>query len=107
MLAHILVWFLAYVLGKTLAPLCREVNQGDEPRRVFDKFRELRMVDVIFPISERIQVRRRCVNRPNEHQKVLLQRLGRKLTKSFQTNEMEGRLSGFARWKITCYVNHG
>ena len=48
-LAHILVCFLAYVLWKTLAQLCRRAGLGDEPRRVFDELGELRMVDVILP----------------------------------------------------------
>lgn len=36
-LAHILVCFLAYVLWKTLAGMCRATGLGDEPRRVFDE----------------------------------------------------------------------
>jgi transposase len=40
-LAHILVCFLAYVLWKTLAQLCRGAGLGDEPRRVFAELGEL------------------------------------------------------------------
>lgn len=87
-LAHILVCFLAYVLWKTLAQLCRDAGLGDEPRRVFDELGELRMVDVILPTSEGIEIRRRCVNRPNEHQSIMLERLGLQLPRSLETTEM-------------------
>ena len=87
-LAHILVCFLAFVLWKTLAQLCRRAGLGDEPRRVFDEFGELRMMDVILPTSEGIEIRRRCVSRPNEHQSILLQRLGLELPRSLDTTEM-------------------
>ena len=87
-LAHILVCFLAYVLWKTLAQMCRHAGLGDEPRRVFDEFGELRMMDVILPTSEGIDLRRRCVNRPNEHQAIVLHRLGLELTRSLETTEM-------------------
>ena len=87
-LAHILVCFLAYVLWKTLAQMCRHAGLGDEPRRVFDEFCELRMLDVILPTSEGIDLRRRCVSRPNEHQAILLQRLGLELPRALETTEM-------------------
>ncbi len=87
-LAHILVCFLAYVLWKTLAQMCRHAGLGDEPRRVFDEFGELRMMDVILPTSEGIDLRRRCVSRPNEHQAIVLQRLGLELPTALETTEM-------------------
>ncbi len=87
-LAHILVCFLAYVLWKTLAQLCPGAGLGDEPRRVFDELGELRMVDVILPTSEGIEIRRRCVSRPNEHQSILLERLGLELPRHLDTTQM-------------------
>ena len=87
-LAHILVCFLAYVLWKTLAQMCRHAGLGDEPRRVFRELGELRMMDVILPTSEGIDLRRRCVSRPNEHQAILLHRLGLELPRSLETTEM-------------------
>lgn len=87
-MAHILVCFLAYVLWKTLAQLCRRAGLGDEPRRVFDELGELRLVDVILPTSEGINLHRRCVSRPNEHQLILLERLGLKLPRYLETTEM-------------------
>lgn len=87
-LAHILVCFLAYVLWKALAQLCRSAGLGDEPRRVFDELGELRVMDVVLPTSEGIEIRRRCVSRPNEHQAILLQRLGLQLPRCLETTEM-------------------
>ena len=87
-LAHILVCFLAYVLWKTLAQLCRRAGLGDEPRRVFDELGELRMVDVILPTSEGIDIRRRCVSRPNEHQAILLEQLGMALPQHLEITQM-------------------
>ncbi len=87
-LAHILVCFLAYVLWKTLAQLCRGAGLGDEPRRVFDELGELRVMDVVLPTSEGIEIRRRCISRPNEHQAILLEHLGLQLPRYLETTEM-------------------
>ena len=87
-LAHILVCFLAYVLWKTLAQLCRSAGLGDEPRRVFDELGELRVMDVVLPTSEGIEIRRRCISRPNEHQAILLEHLGLQLPRYLETTEM-------------------
>jgi len=87
-LAHILVCFLAYVLWKALAGLCRRAGLGDEPRRVLAELGDLRMMDVILPTSEGIELHRRCVSRPNEHQAILLQRLGLELPRSLETTEL-------------------
>jgi transposase len=87
-LAHILVCFLAYVLWKTLAQLCRGAGLGDEPRRVLAELGVLRVMDVVLPTSEGIEIRRRCVSRPNEHQAILLQRLGLQLPQHLEITEM-------------------
>lgn len=84
-LAHILVCFLAYVLWKTLGQLCRRAGLGDEPRRVFDELAQLRVMDVVLPTSEGIEIRRRCVSRPSEHQSILLERLGLQLPRYLET----------------------
>jgi len=74
--AHILVCFLAYVLWKTLAQMCRRANLGDEPRRVFAELAKIRTVDVLLPTRDGLTIRKRCVTRPTEHQAILLQHLG-------------------------------
>jgi hypothetical protein len=74
--AHVLVCFLAYVLWKTLGQLCRQAGLGDEPRRVLDELRKVRVVDVVMPTPSGTTLRKRCITRPTEHQAILLHRLG-------------------------------
>ncbi len=78
-LAHILVCFLGYVLWKTLGQLCRQAGLGDEPRRVLDELAEIRVVDVVLPTRDGVEIRQRCISRPTEHQQILLDRLKLKL----------------------------
>jgi transposase len=74
--AHILVCFLAYVLWKTLGQICHQKCLGDEPRRVIDELSQIRMVDVVLPTQSGIEIRRRCISKPTDHQAILLQHLG-------------------------------
>jgi transposase len=78
-LAHILVCFLAYVLWKTLHQLVQAAGLGDEPRRVLDELSKINMVDVVLPTRCGVEIRRRCITGPTEHQAILLQRMGIKL----------------------------
>jgi len=80
--AHILVCFMAYVLWKTLAQMCKTAGLGDEPRRVFTELGKIRVVDVVLPARSGHSIRRRCVSQPSEHQAILLQRLGLNLPKN-------------------------
>ena len=75
-LAHILVCFLAYVLWKTLHQLVQAAGLGDEPRRVLDELSQINMVDVVLPTRCGVEIRRRCITQPTEHQAILLQRMG-------------------------------
>ena len=85
--AHILVCFLAYVLWKTLARMCEQAGLGQEPRKVFDELRQIQMVDVILPTRSGVEIRKRCISKPSEHQAILLDRLGLRLPQSLaQTN---------------------
>ncbi len=74
--AHILVCFLAYVLWKSLAAHCRQAGLGDEPRQVFADLAELMLVDIVLPTKQGIDIRKRCVSQPTEHQAILLHQLG-------------------------------
>jgi hypothetical protein len=85
--AHIFVCFLAFVLWKTLAQMCKAAGLGDEPRRVFDELSKIRVVDVVLPTRTSHEIRRRCVSRPSEHQAILLQRLGLNLPKNLPCSE--------------------
>ena len=84
-LAHIFVCFLAYVLWKTLGQMCDRAGLGSEPRRVLDELQELRMVDVILPTRSGIEIRKRCLSKPTDHQQILLDRLKLRLPKINQT----------------------
>ncbi|HKV46151.1 MAG TPA: IS1634 family transposase, partial [bacterium] len=74
--AHILVCFLAYVLWKTLGRWCHATGLGDEPRKILAELSQIRLVDVVLPTRDGLELRKRCVSRPTEHQAILLQRLG-------------------------------
>lgn len=82
--AHILVCFLTYVLWRTLGQMCRAAGLGDEPRKVFAELSELAVVDVVLPARDGVTIRKRCVARPDEHQAILLQRLGLALPSSLE-----------------------
>jgi len=73
--AHILVCFLAYVLYKTLGQMCSRAGLGDEPRRILDELSRIKVVDVVLPTLDGVEIRRRRVTRPSDHQAIILQRL--------------------------------
>jgi len=74
--AHILVCFLAYVAWKTLGQMSRQAGLGDEPRRVLAELSRIKLVDVVLPTRAGVELRRRCVTRPTDHQAILLHHLG-------------------------------
>jgi transposase len=86
--AHILVCFLAYVLWKTLGQLCQRAGLGHEPRRVLDELGNLRLVDVVLPTRQGVDIRKRCVTKPTDHQAILLQHLGLRFPSQKQMTEM-------------------
>ena len=68
--AHILVCFLAYVLWKTLAQMCRQAGLGDEPRKVFDELAQIMLVDIVLPTRTGITIRKRlytCISDRDRH----------------------------------------
>jgi transposase len=87
-LAHILVCFLAYVLWKTLAALCRQAGLGDEPRRILSELSEIRAVDVVLPTRAGTEIRKRCITRPSDHQAILLERLKLRLPRTINQTEL-------------------
>lgn len=87
-LAHILVCFLAYVLWKTLGQLCQSAGLGNEPRRVLAELSDIRLVDVVLPTRSGIEIRRRCVSRPSDHQQILLEKLRLRLPTRIIQNQM-------------------
>jgi transposase len=83
-LSHIFVCFLSYVLWRTLGRLVRASGLGDEPRRILAELSKITLVDVVLPTSAGVEVRKRCVTRPTEHQEILLQHLGWNLPRQFK-----------------------
>ena len=73
--AHILVCFLAYVLWKTLAQMCKAAKMGDEPRKVMEEMAGIKTVDVVMPTRNGVELRRRCISQPTKTQAILLDRL--------------------------------
>ncbi|MDA1052930.1 MAG: hypothetical protein O3C40_20960, partial [Planctomycetota bacterium] len=84
-LAHIFVCFLAYVLWKTLSQMCEQAGLGSEPRRILDELSELRMMDIVLPTRDGIDIRKRCLSKPTDYQQILLDRLKLRLPKINQT----------------------
>jgi len=87
-LSHILVCFLAYVLWKTLAALCEKAGLGDEPRRVLEELSQIRSIDIVLPTRDGIEIHKRCVTKPTDHQAILLHHLGLDLPSSIQQTEI-------------------
>ena len=85
MLAHIFVCFLAYVLWKTLGQLCDQAGLGNEPRRVLSSLSELDLMDVVLPTRQGLEIRRRCLSTPNDHQQILLDHLKLRLPRINQS----------------------
>lgn len=74
--AHIFVCFLAFVLWKCLAQICKQKGLGNEPRKVIDEISRIKLTDVILPTRKGFDIKLHCVTKPNKHQQVLLQYLG-------------------------------
>ncbi len=87
-LAHILVCFLSYVLWKTLGQLCQAAGLGNEPRRVLSELSDIRLVDVVMPTRAGIDIRKRCISRPSDHQQILLDKLGLSLPQKIIPQQM-------------------
>jgi len=43
---------------------------------VLEEIGKVRLVDVVLPTRQGVEIRRRCVTRPDDHQQILLQKLG-------------------------------
>ena len=77
--AHILFSFLAFAMWKTLEQWMAASGLGHAPRTVIEELARIRLNDVILPTSTGRSIRLRCVTKPDEHQQILLDRLGLKL----------------------------
>jgi hypothetical protein len=96
MLSHILVCFLAYVLWTTLGRMVKSCGLGDEPRRVLAELSKINLVDIVLPCKPTsiqtsmpptmscVEIRKRCITRPTDHQEILLQHLGLNIPRQFK-----------------------
>lgn len=77
--AHIFVCFLALAMYKSLELWMESKGLGNSPAKLLEEFREIRSMDIVMPVKDRNPVRLRIVAKPDEHIRVLLQRLGIKI----------------------------
>ena len=68
--------------------MCKRAGLGDEPRRVLAELSDIRMVDVVLPTDTGHEIRNRCVARPSEHQRILLDKLRLKLPTRIRIGKM-------------------
>ena len=73
--AHIFVCFLALAMYKSLELWMASKGLGNSPVKLLEEFREIRSMDIVMPVKDRNPVRMRIVAKPDEHVRVLLQRL--------------------------------
>lgn len=73
--AHIMVCFLAYVLWKSLAQMCKQAGIGNDPRTILEEIKNLTLVDVVLQTRTGTEIRLRCVSKPEQHLAILLQKL--------------------------------
>ena len=71
-----------------LGQLCQAAGLGNEPRRVLSELSDIRMMDVVLPTREGIEIRKRCISRPTDHQQILLDKLKLKLPEKINQTEM-------------------
>ena len=74
--AHIFVCFLAFVLWKTIAQICKTKGLGNEPRRVIEEIKKISMVDVVLATTNGKEFKIRTITKPEKDTQILLQKLG-------------------------------
>jgi transposase len=91
---HILVCFIAYAMWKTLGGWMQASGLGDAPRPLVEELSTIKSADVTLPTrqqdgSDATTLVIRCVTRPDEHQQVLLDRLGIELPNHLKRFRLE------------------
>jgi transposase len=77
--AHIFICFLALAMLKSLELWMNSSGLGRSPQKLLEEMRQIRSMDVVLPIKDRGTIRLRVVNKPEEHVRVLLHKMGIKL----------------------------
>lgn len=49
---------------------------------------EIRVMDVVLPTKQGVEIRKRCIGKPTEHQEILLEHLGLRLPSKIKQTEM-------------------
>jgi len=78
-LAHILVCFPGVRALENAGRAVPPRGPGRRTPRVLSELSDLRVVDVILPTADGIELRKRCLSRPSDHQAILLHALGLEL----------------------------
>lgn len=73
--AHILIAFLAYAMWKTLQKWMQAAGLGRGVRTLLGEVRSIKCCEIILPTSEGREIELQCVARPDEAQRILLDRL--------------------------------
>lgn len=73
---HILVAFLSYAMWKTLEKWMENSGLGRGARTVIEELARIKCCEVVLPTSTGREIELRCITRPDEYQRPLLQRLG-------------------------------
>ena len=73
--AHILVCFLAFVLWKCLAQMCKQAGLGNEPRKIVDELQHINLTEVILPTRTGVELKLNCVSKPDPYQQIILEHL--------------------------------
>ena len=73
--AHIFICFLALAMYKSLELWMASKGLGNSPAKLLEEFREIRSMGIVMPVKDHNPVRLRVVAKPDEHVRVLLQRL--------------------------------
>jgi hypothetical protein len=68
--------------------MCHAAGLGDEPRKVLEELERIQSMDVVLPTREGVEITKRCVMRPSEHQSILLARLGLRLPNRLELVDM-------------------
>ena len=55
---------------------------------ILEELQEIRVVDVVLPTRKGVEIRKRCVTKPSEHQQILLHQLGLNLPSRLKMLEM-------------------
>lgn len=73
--SHIFVCFLAFAMYKSLELWMESKGLGNSPAKLLREFQEIRSMDIVMPVKDHNPIRLRIVAKPDDHVRVLLQRL--------------------------------